>query len=398
MLQNVLIEREIYASEEHKMMRKMIQDFIKNEIMDHTDEWEKNGMVSRDIWERAGALGLLCIDMPEKYGGSGLDFSFSALFIEELAKEGINGPGFSLHSDIVAPYLLKYGTETQKQKYLPIMATGKMITSLGMTEPNCGSDLQAIKTSAVDKGDHYLVNGQKTFITNGYMSDMSIVAVKTNTGTEKEGVSLLIMESDSEGFEKGLPFKKIGMKAQDTCELFFDNVKVPKENLLGEEGLGFKIMMTELARERLTVALNAIGGAEGAIEKTIAYTSTRTAFKQPIAGFQNTQFKLAECATQLQVHQAFLDRCTLLLANHKLTAETASMAKYSATEMHGKVVDECLQLFGGYGYMWDYPIARMYADNRVARIYAGTNEIMKILIARGLFKELFQQMKNKKNT
>jgi acyl-CoA dehydrogenase len=397
MLQNVLLEREIYSSEEHKMTQKMIQDFINNEIMDQTEEWEKNGMVSREIWERAGELGLLCIDMPEKYGGSGLDFSFSALFIEELAKKGVSGPGFSLHSDVIAPYLLKYGTEAQKQKYLPKMASGKMITSLGMTEPNCGSDLQAITTSAADKGDHYLVNGQKTFITNGYMSDMSIVAVKTNTGTEKEGVSLLIMESDSEGFEKGIPLKKIGMKAQDTCELFFDNVKVPKENLLGEEGSGFKIMMKELARERLIVALNAIGGAEGAIEKTIEYTSTRTAFKQPIAKFQNTQFKLAECATQLQVHQAFLDRCTLLLSDHKLTAESASMAKYSATEMHNKVVDECLQLFGGYGYMWDYPIARMYADNRVARIYAGTNEIMKVLIARGLFKELFQQMKAPKN-
>ena len=393
MLQNVLLEREIYASEEHKMMQKMIQDFINNEIIDHIEAWEKNGMVSREIWERAGELGLLCIDMPEQYGGIGLDFSFSALFIEELAKKGVSGPGFSLHSDIIAPYLLKYGTEAQKQKYLPIMAAGKMITSLGMTEPNCGSDLQAIKTTAVDKGDYYLVNGQKTFITNGYMSDMSIVAVKTNTGTEKEGVSLLIMESDSEGFEKGIPFNKIGMKAQDTCELFFDNVKVPKENLLGEEGLGFKIMMTELARERLSVALNAIGGAEGAIENTIEYTSTRTAFNQPIAGFQNTQFKLAECATQLQVHQAFLDRCTLLLSDHQLTAECASMAKYSATEMHSKVVDECLQLFGGYGYIWDYPIARMYADNRVARIYAGTNEIMKLLIARGLYKELFQQMK-----
>ena len=393
MLEHVLLAREVYASEEHKMMQEMIQDFIKNEIIDHVDEWEKNGMVSREIWERAGALGLLCIDMPEQYGGSGLDFSFSALFIEELAKEGINGPGFSLHSDIVAPYLLKYGTEAQKQKYLPIMASGKMITSIGMTEPSCGSDLNAIKTRAEDKGDHYLVNGQKTFITNGFMCDMSIVAVKTNPGTDKEGVSLLIIESAYDGFEKGIPFHKIGMKAQDTCELFFDNVKVPKENLLGEEGLGFKIMMTELARERLTVALNAIGGAEGAIEKTIAYTSTRTAFKQPIAGFQNTQFKLAECASQLQVHQAFLDRCAQLLAEHQLTAESASIAKYSATEMHGKVVDECLQLFGGYGYMWDYPIARMYADNRVARIYAGTNEIMKILIARGLFKELFQLMK-----
>ncbi|MGA9324782.1 MAG: acyl-CoA dehydrogenase family protein, partial [Salegentibacter sp.] len=239
----------------------------------------------------------------------------------------------------------------------------------------------------------YLVNGQKTFITNGFMCDFSLVAVKTRKGTEKEGVSLLIIEGDSEGFEKGNPLKKIGMKAQDTCELFFDNVKVPKENLLGEEGLGFKIMMTELARERLIVALNAIGGAEGALENTVEYTSTRTAFKKPIAAFQNTQFKLAECATQLQVHQAFLDRCTMLLSTHQLTAESASMAKYSATDMHSKVVDECLQLFGGYGYMWDYPIARMYADNRVARIYAGTNEIMKLLIARGLFKELFEQMK-----
>ncbi len=393
MLKNVLLEREIYASEEHKMMQKMIQDFIHNEIIDQTDQWEKDGMVSRDIWERAGSLGLLCIDMPEQYGGSGLDFSFNALLIEELAKEGVTGPGFSLHSDIVAPYLLKYGSETQKKNYLPQMAAGKMITSIGMTEPNCGSDLQAIRTTAVDKGDHYLVNGQKTFITNGYMCDMSIVAVKTNSGTDKEGVSLLIMESAYEGFTKGVPFKKIGMKAQDTCELFFDNVKVPKENLLGEEGRGFKIMMTELARERLTVALNAVGGAEGAIEKTIDYTSTRTAFNQTIAEFQNTQFKLAECATQLQVHQAFIDRCTHLVSKHKLTAENASMAKYSATEMHGKVVDECLQLFGGYGYIWDYPIARMYADNRVARIYAGTNEIMKLLIARGMFRELFEHLK-----
>ncbi|MEM5564735.1 acyl-CoA dehydrogenase family protein [Psychroserpens sp. AS72] len=396
MLKNVILQRDIYASQEHKMMQEMIRDFITNEIMHQLEEWEKNGMVSRAIWERAGELGLLCIDMPEAFGGSGLDFSFSALFIEELGREGITGVGFSLHSDIVAPYLLKYGTDAQKNKYLPQMATGKLITSIGMTEPNCGSDLKAIKTNAVDKGDHYLVNGQKTFITNGYMSDMSIVAVKTNVGTDQEGVSLLIMETAYEGFEKGVPFKKIGMKSQDTCELFFDNVKVPKDNLLGEEGQGFKIMMTELARERLTVGLNAIGGAEGAIEKTIAYTSTRTAFDQPIAGFQNTQFKLAECATQLQIHQAFLDRCTQLLADHKLTAESASMAKYSATEMHGKVVDECLQLFGGYGYIWEYPIAKMYADNRVARIYAGTNEIMKVLIARGLFKELFAEMRKKK--
>ena len=390
MLQNILLERKIYASEEHKMMQAMIQEFIANEIVDQIDEWEKNGMVSREIWKRAGELGLLCLDMPEQYGGAGLDFTFNALFIEELAKKGISGPGFSLHSDIVAPYILKYGTEAQKQKYLPIMAKGEFITAIGMTEPNCGSDLQALRTTAEDKGDHYLVNGQKTFITNGFMCDMAIVAVKTNPKTENEGVTLLIMESSMEGFNKGIPFKKIGMKSQDTAELFFDNVKVPKENRLGDEKMGFKIMMKELARERLTVGIYAVAGAEGAIENTVAYTTQRTAFKTPIAGFQNTQFKLAECASQMQIHQAFLDRCIELMTEDKLTTESASMIKYSATDMCCKVIDECLQLFGGYGYMWDYPIARMYADNRVARIYAGTNEIMKILIARGLLKDILK--------
>lgn len=390
MLQNILLERKIYASEEHKMMQAMIQEFIANEIVDQIDEWEKNGMVSREIWKRAGELGLLCLDMPEQYGGAGLDFTFNALFIEELAKKGISGPGFSLHSDIVAPYLLKYGTEAQKQKYLPLMAKGEFITAIGMTEPNCGSDLQALRTTAEDKGDHYLVNGQKTFITNGFMCDMAIVAVKTNPKTENEGVTLLIMESSMEGFNKGIPFKKIGMKSQDTAELFFDNVKVPKENRLGDEKMGFKIMMKELARERLTVGIYAVAGAEGAIENTVAYTTQRTAFKTPIAGFQNTQFKLAECASQMQIHQAFLDRCIELMTEDKLTTESASMIKYSATDMCCKVIDECLQLFGGYGYIWDYPIARMYADNRVARIYAGTNEIMKILIARGLLKDVLK--------
>jgi len=390
MLQNILLERKIYASEEHKMMQKMIQEFIANEVLDQIDEWEKKGMVSREIWKRAGELGLLCLDTPEQYGGAGLDFTFNALLIEEFAKKGISGPGFSLHSDIIAPYLLNHGTEAQKQKYLPLMVKGEIITAIGMTEPNCGSDLKALRTTAEDKGDHYLVNGQKTFITNGFMCDMAIVAVKTNSNTQDEGVTLLIMESSMEGFNKGIPFKKIGMKSQDTAELFFDNVKVPKENRLGDEKMGFKIMMKELARERLTVGIYAVAAAEGAIENTIVYTTERTAFKTPIAGFQNTQFKLAECASQMQIHQAFLDRCIELMADHQLTAESASMIKYSATDMCGNVVDECLQLFGGYGYMWDYPIARMYADNRVARIYAGTNEIMKILIARGLFKDILK--------
>lgn len=390
MLDSILIERKIYATDEHKMMQSMIQEFIANEIMGQLDDWEKQGMVSREIWKRAGDLGLLCLDISELYGGGGLDFTFNSLLIEEFAKKGITGPGFSLHSDIVAPYLLHYGTEAQKQKYLPLMAKGEMITAIGMTEPNCGSDLKALGTTAEDKGDYYLVNGQKTFITNGFMCDMAIIAVKTNVKTEEEGVTLLILESSMEGFSKGKPLKKIGMKSQDTAELFFDNVKVPKENRLGDEKMGFKIMMKELARERLTVGIMAVATAEGAIEDTIKYTTERTAFGSPIAGFQNTQFKIAECVTQMQIHQAFLDRCIALVNTHELTSESASMIKYSATDMCGRVVDECLQLFGGYGYMWDYPIARMYADNRVTRIYAGTNEIMKILIARALFKDLLK--------
>ncbi len=387
MLKDILLPRKLYSSAEHKMMREMIVQFIESDMLPFQEEWENNQMVPRELWTKAGSLGLLCLDMPEKYGGSGLDFSFSALFIEELGKKGISGPGFFLHSDIVAPYLLKYGTDDQKSKYLPAMASGEIITAIGMTEPNCGSDLQAIKTTAQDCGDHYLVNGQKTFITNGFMCDMVIVAVKTNRNTEDEGVSLLIMDVNAEGFAKGNPLKKIGMKAQDTAELFFDNVKVPKENLLGEEGKGFYIMMSELARERLTVAITAVATAQGAIESTIEYTNERSAFGNSISSFQNTQFKLVECATKLQLHQSFLDSSIEHLMNETLSAEIASMIKFSASDMCGEVVDECLQLFGGYGYMWEYPISRMYVDNRVARIYAGTNEIMKVIVARKMFKK-----------
>lgn len=387
MLKDILLPRKLYSSAEHKMMREMIVQFIESDMLPFQEEWENNQMVPRELWTKAGSLGLLCLDMPEKYGGSGLDFSFSALFIEELGKKGISGPGFFLHSDIVAPYLLKYGTDDQKSKYLPAMASGEIITAIGMTEPNCGSDLQAIKTTAQDCGDHYLVNGQKTFITNGFMCDMVIVAVKTNRNTEDEGVSLLIMDVNAEGFAKGNPLKKIGMKAQDTAELFFDNVKVPKENLLGEEGKGFYIMMSELARERLTVAITAVATAQGAIESTIEYTNERSAFGNSISSFQNTQFKLVECATKLQLHQSFLDSSIEHLMNETLSAEIASMIKFSASDMCGEVVDECLQLFGGYGYMWEYPISRMYVDNRVARIYAGTNEIMKVIVARKLFRK-----------
>jgi len=392
MFSDIQIKRDIYGSDEHKMLIESFWNFLEAEAKPYHDQWEKDRMVDRAAWLKAGELGFLCLDVPEEYGGAGLDYTFNAVITELGSKSGYTGLGFSLHSDIVVPYFIHYGTEAQKKKFLPKMASGEWISCIGMTEPNTGSDLQAIKTNAVDKGDYYLVNGSKTFITNGYLSDFSIVACKTNVGTEREGISLIIIEN-SEGYSKGKPFEKLGLKANDTCELFFEDVKVPKENLLGEEGKGFIYMMKELPRERLSVAINAIGGSEGAIEETVKYTQERRAFKRPIAGFQNTQFKLADQAAQLQVHQVYVDKCIELLCENKLTAEQASIAKLTCTEMHSKLVDECLQLFGGYGFMWEYPIAKNYADSRVARIYAGTNEIMKILISRGLFREYFQEMK-----
>ncbi|MCB0508288.1 MAG: acyl-CoA dehydrogenase family protein [Bacteroidetes bacterium] len=396
MFSNIKIKREIYSSEEHLMLQKMCQQFIEKEITPYHAEWEEQGQVSREVWTKAGEAGLLCLDVPSEYGGAGLDFSFCALITDEISKAGYTGPGFFLHSDIVAPYIVDFGNEAQKQYWLPKMVSGEAITAIGMTEPSCGSDLQALKTTATDMGDYYEINGQKTFITNGYMSDMAIIAARTYKDGKDFGISLFIVESTREGYTKGKPFKKVGMKAQDTCELFFDNVQIPKENLLGEVGKGFIYMMQKLSRERLSVALMSCGGAEGALENTIEYVSSRTAFKQPIATFQNTQFKLADLATKLQIHQTFLDRCVELYNKGELSAETASMAKASCTDMHFNLVDECLQLHGGYGYMWEYFIGRAYADNRVARIYAGTNEIMKLLIARGLFRELYEQQKRKK--
>lgn len=396
MYANIKVKRNIYGTEEHELLQKTTQQFIEKEIAPYHAQWEEDGMVSREVWLKAGETGLLCLDVPEQYGGAGLDFSFCALITEEISKAGYLGPGFFLHSDIVAPYIIDYGTEKQKHEWLPKMCSGEVISCIGMTEPSCGSDLQALKTTADDKGDHYVINGQKTFITNGYMSDLAIIAARTIVDGQFKGISLFLIEATRQGFSKGKPFKKVGMKAQDTCELFFDNVQIPKENLLGEVGKGFIYMIQKLGRERLSVALMASGGAEGALENTIQYTTTREAFKQPIAAFQNTQFKLAELATQVQIHQVFVDKCTELYCAGQLTPETASMAKYACTDMHQLVVDECVQLHGGYGYMWEYYIARAYADNRVARIYAGTNEIMKLLIARGLFKDLHEKMKKNK--
>lgn len=382
------MDRNIYT-EEHLMFAQSVRDFIAKEVTPHNAKWEKDHMVSRESWLKFGEAGYLCMQIDEQYGGLGIkDFRYNAIITEELAKTGAAGPavGYPLHSDIVTPYIDHYGNETTKHKYLPKLITGEYIAAIAMTEPGAGSDLQNIRTTAVDKGDYYLVNGSKTFITNGYLSDVVVVAVKTNPALGAKGTSLLVMDSTMKGYTKGKPFEKVGLHAQDTCELFFENVEVPKENLLGNEGEGFKYMMTELSQERLVVALSAIGAAEGVLEKTIQYTKERIAFGKPIAEFQNTRYKLAEVATEVTIGRCFVDRCVELHNQKKLDQATASMAKYWLTDLQSKAADECLQLHGGYGYMWEYHVARAWADARVQRIYAGTNEIMKELIARKLLK------------
>jgi len=304
--------------------------------------------------------------------------------IEEIYRLGLTGIGFSLHSDIVAPYLLHYGSEALKQKYLPKMVSGEIVTAIAMTEPGAGSDLQGVKTTAVPDGDEYVINGSKTFITNGFLADLVIVVAKTDPKAGAKGTSLFLVEAGTPGFEKGKRLEKVGMKAQDTSELFFQDVRVPKENLLGQPGMGFAYLMQELPQERLTVAIGAIASAEAALQWTLEYTRERKAFGQAIADFQNTRFKLAEIATEVQIGRVFIDRCLELHLEGKLDVPTAAMAKYWATDLQCKVLDECVQLHGGYGFMWEYPIARAWADARVQRIYAGTNEIMKEIIARSL--------------
>lgn len=390
MYNNIAIEREPYASEEHKMVLTSIDQFLQKEALPHYEEWEKGKMVPKSFWKQMGEQGFLCMDMPEAYGGGGFDFSFSALILERCRHAGVDF-GIAVHSDIVAPYLLNYGTEAQKQDYLPKMASGDAIGSIGMSEPSAGSDLKALKTTAIDNGDHYLVNGSKTFITNGYVCDFVCCAVRTNPGTPQEGISLLLIDKSLDGFTTGQPFDKLGAKAQDTCELFFEDVKVPKSKLLGEEGMGFKYMMTELPRERLGIAIEAVASASGALDQTLQYVTERRAFNKAIYEFQNTQFKLADCAAELQVYQSYMDHCIRLQCEHKLTATQGAIAKLKSTEMYGKVVDECLQLHGGYGFIWEYGISRNYAASRVTRIYGGTSEIMKLIVSRALFREHYKR-------
>ncbi|ENW27950.1 acyl-CoA dehydrogenase family protein [Acinetobacter lwoffii] len=379
-----MLPRQLFTAE-HEAFRETVRKFYEKEVIPHTERYESQQHVDRELWNKAGELGLLCATMPEEYGGSGVDRLYSMILIEEQAYAGDSATGFSLHSDIVANYLLNFGNEAQKQQWLPKMASGEVVTAIAMTEPGTGSDLQAVRTSAVLDGDDYVINGSKIFITNGYLCDMSIVVCKTgNNDKGSANLSLIMVEADQAGFSKGKPLNKIGMKGQDTCELFFDNVRVPKENLLGLEGMGFMMLMKELAWERLIVAIICQAGAEAAFAHTVKYTKERQAFGKSISHFQNTRFKLAELRTEIDVCRAYLDRCMQLQLNHELGVDAAAATKYKISEMYSKVVDECLQLHGGYGYMLEYPIARAYIDNRANRIYAGTNEIMKELVARSL--------------
>ncbi|MFC5623933.1 acyl-CoA dehydrogenase family protein [Algoriphagus winogradskyi] len=376
-------------TEEHELFRASVRDFIAKEITPFNAEWEKKKMVSRESWRKLGESGFLGIQAPEHLGGMNiLDFRYNAIFIEELGLSGCSAPaiGYPLHNDIVMPYILHFGTEKAKEKYIPKMVAGEYIGAVAMTEPGAGSDLQGISTSAIDQGDFYLVNGSKTFITNGYLSDVVVVAVKTDPKKGAKGISLLLMDNSMKGYTKGLPFEKVGLHAQDTCELFFEDVIVPKENLLGQEGEGFKYLMTELAQERLVVALAAIALGEYMLQETVTYVKQRKAFNQSISDFQNTRFKLAEMCAALEQGRIYCDYLVQLHNDGQLDSAMASAAKYNMTELQCKVADECVQLHGGYGYMWDYGVARAYADARVQRIYAGTNEIMKELIARKILK------------
>ena len=381
-----MIPRTVFT-EEHDMLRTAARRFMEIEVAPQNAHWEEQGYVDREVWLKAGKAGFLCASMPEKYGGAGGDKLCSVVLMEEQARIGCTGLGFGLHSEIVAPYLLHYGSEFIKSTYLPKMAAGEMIGAIAMTEPGAGSDLQGIQTSAIQDGDHYVVNGSKTFITNGWHADLVIVVAKTNPAAGAKGTSLLLIERSMPGFETGKRLKKIGLKAQDTAELFFNDVKVPLENLLGEEAFenrGFICLMEQLPWERLQIAITAVSSAQAAIEWTTAYVKERKVFGQPVGNYQNTRYKLAEMQTEVQIAQVFLDKCTELLMVDKLDTATASMAKYWTTDLQCKVMDECVQLHGGYGYMWEYPIARAYADARVQRIYGGTNEIMKEVISRSM--------------
>ncbi len=377
--------RRSWSDADLDLYRDSVVRFIETEMLPHDEEARKRGNVGHAIWRKAGALGLLCADIPEEYGGGGGDFRHEAVFYEEMARRALTGMSTSVHS-IVAHYFLNHGTPAQKQKYLPRLARGELVGAIAMTEPGAGSDLQGVRTRAVKDGQGYVINGSKTFITNGFLAGVVLVVVKTDPTQGAKGTSILIVETEGcQGYRVGRVLDKIGMKAQDTSELFFDDVRVPADALLGgSEGQGFFQLMGDLPYERTIIGLSALATMEGAYQATLDYVRERKAFGQPIAEFQNTKFKLAEIATQIKVGRAFIDRCVEDLVAGKLDTATASMAKLWGSEAQGRVIDECLQLFGGYGFMNEYMVARMYSDARVQRIYGGTNEIMKEVISRAL--------------
>jgi alkylation response protein AidB-like acyl-CoA dehydrogenase len=371
-------------TDEHHMFRDSVQSFIRREVAPFHADWEEQGIVDRAVWRKAGEAGLLLASIPAEYGGGGGDFLMTQILLEELVKGVFSGPGFRLHSDIVAPYILHLGSEDQKRRWLPKMASGESIAAIAMTEPSAGSDLQAIRTTAIRDGDEYVINGQKTFISNGAMADLVVVAVKTDPAARAKGVSLVVVETERKGFSRGRRLKKLGMKAQDTSELFFADVRIPVTNRLGEEGKGFSYLMRELPQERLIAGSIALVAAESALVWTVEHVKARQAFGAPLFSLQNTRFVLSEVKTEVTVGRTFLDDCINLHLRGELDGTRAAMAKLWLTELEGRVLDKCLQLFGGYGYMWEYPITRAYADARIHRILAGSNEIMKELIARSI--------------
>ncbi|MBX9608248.1 MAG: acyl-CoA dehydrogenase family protein [Gammaproteobacteria bacterium] len=378
-----MMSRTVYAPE-HELFRDMVRRFVEQEIVPFHAQWEKDGIVSREVWRKAGEQGLLCSFVPEIYGGPGGDFLHTAIVIEELAKVEATGPAFHLHSGIVAPYILHYGTEAQKQRWLPGMCAGELIGAIAMTEPGAGSDLQGMRSRATRDGDAFVLNGQKTFISNGQIADLVITVAKTDLEAGAKGMSLFVVERDDPGFSRGRNLEKVGWHAQDTSELFYSDVRLTADRLLGEENRAFRYLMQELAQERLIVALRSITTLETAVANTVAYTKQREAFGKPLFALQNTRFKLAECHTQAAVTRCFVDRCLALHMQGELDANDAAMAKLQATEALNRVLDECLQLHGGYGYMWEYPIARAWAGHRVSRIAGGSSEIMKEIISRTL--------------
>ncbi|CTQ58021.1 acyl-CoA dehydrogenase/long-chain-acyl-CoA dehydrogenase [Labrenzia sp. EL_208] len=378
-----------WMNEELLLLEDACRQFYERECVPHYEEWEARGDVGRKIWEKAGQMGLLGAEVPEAYGGPGGSFAHDAVIAYQGNLAGIDGWGGGLHNSIVIPYIIDYGSEEQKQNLLPKLVSGELIGAIAMTEPGAGSDLQAIKTSAIKDGNHYRISGSKTFITNGALANLVIVVAKTDPKTGGRGISLFLVETDTvEGFRRGRNLDKLGMKSNDTSEMFFDDMRVPASALLGsEEGQGFVQMMQQLPQERLLIGVYAVARMERALRLTLDYVSERSAFGRKISEFQNTEFVLAECASEATVAKVFLDHCISEHLEGRLSTEKASMAKYWLTDLQARIIDRCLQLFGGYGVMSEYPIERMYRDNRIERIYAGTNEIMKVVIARGLFRD-----------